>query len=98
MSPIFSTALLLNAALALASPVTERACSTISGVTHTFYGYYTPLFDYIKYFKANSNTGTRTIAHRGQARLTIAVVATTLPEVLFKSPMAFATDLSFGGC
>lgn len=39
MSPIFSTAILLNAVLALASPLTERACSTVSGVTHTFYGY-----------------------------------------------------------
>ena len=98
MSPIFSAALFLNAVLALASPVTERACSTISGVTHTFYGYYTPLFDCMKIFKANNDTGTRTIAHRGQALLTIAAVATILLEVLFESPMTSVTKLSFGKC
>ncbi|KAL8836304.1 MAG: hypothetical protein Q9170_002977 [Blastenia crenularia] len=39
MAFILHFALLLQPLLTLASPLTERACSTISGVTHTFYGY-----------------------------------------------------------
>ncbi|KAI4196065.1 MAG: hypothetical protein LQ348_002363 [Seirophora lacunosa] len=39
MAFIFQVALLLQPLLAISSPLTERACSTIGGVTHTFYGY-----------------------------------------------------------
>ncbi|KAI4116351.1 MAG: hypothetical protein LQ345_003206 [Seirophora villosa] len=39
MAFIFQVALLLQPLLAISSPLTERACSTISVVTHTFYGY-----------------------------------------------------------
>ena len=39
MALLLRFALLLQPLLCLASPLTERACSTISGVTHTFYGY-----------------------------------------------------------
>lgn len=39
MATLLKAALILLPILAVASPLTERACSTRSGVTHTFYGY-----------------------------------------------------------
>lgn len=39
MALLLRLALLFQPLLAFASPLTERACSTRSGVTHTFYGY-----------------------------------------------------------
>lgn len=39
MAFLLRAALLLHPLLTMGSPLTERACSTISGVTHTFYGY-----------------------------------------------------------
>ncbi|KAL8737723.1 MAG: hypothetical protein Q9181_001408 [Wetmoreana brouardii] len=39
MASLLQIALLLQPLLALASPLTERACSTKSNVIHTFYGY-----------------------------------------------------------
>ncbi|KAI4256743.1 MAG: hypothetical protein L6R42_006047, partial [Xanthoria sp. 1 TBL-2021] len=38
-SLIFRALLLVLPLSSLASPLTERACSTRSGVTHTFYGF-----------------------------------------------------------